>query len=177
MGNPSLATENTEQPEPAGPHGCLTAFLVAVIFSFVGLLGFLWVGTLLEALAGKSLSLDLGRAAGYALILLIPFGLLAFFLRQERFALWRGIALMLALAGGHAGLIGALLAIDRSLTWPGIPDWLPPLVSILYSLAIIVAGRRRFLGRPTAGPLLLGLGLGLLVSASWLVAGLLGTSS
>lgn len=175
MENPLALDQNVEQTQPASPHGCLTAFLAAVIFSFVGLMGFLWVGTLTEDLFGKSLALDLGRAGGYALMLMIPFGLIAILLRQERFALWRGIALMLALAGGHAGLIGALLAIDRSMTWPGLPGWLPPLVSILYSLAIIAAGRRRFLGKPAAGPLLLGLGLGLLVSASWLVAGSLGT--
>jgi len=164
-----------EQTQPDRPHGCLTASLVTVIFSGVGLMGFLWVSTLLEDLFGKSLALDLGRAGGYALILIVPFGLVAVLLRQERFALWRGIALTLALAGGYAGVMGTLLAIDRSMTWPGIPDWLPPLVSILYSLALIIAGRKRFLGRPTAGPLLLGLGLGLLVSASWLVVGALGT--
>lgn len=175
MDNAQPPAQNIEQTQPAPPHGCLTAFLVAVIFSFIGLIGFLWVGTLTEDMFGISLALDLGRAGGYALMLIIPFGLIAILLRQERFSLWRGIALMLALAGGHAGLIGALLAIDRSMTWPGVPDWLPPLVSILYSLAIILAGHKRFLGRPAAGPLLLGFGLGLIVSASWLVVGSLGT--
>lgn len=172
----SPSTQTVEQTQPAPPHGCLTAFLAAVIFAFVGLMGLLWIATLmLEDSFGKSMAIDLGWAVGYALVLLIPFGLIAIFLRQERFALWRGIALMLALAGGHAGLIGALLAVDRSMIWPGISDWLPPLVSILYSLGIILAGRRRFLGRPAIGPLLLGLGIGLIVSASWLVAGSLGT--
>lgn len=175
MDNTLPPPSNIETSQPASPHSCLTAFLAAVIFSCIGLMGFMWVGTLTEDFIGKNLDLDLGRAGGYALMLIIPFGLLAIFLRQERFALWRGIALMLALAGGHAGLMGTLLAVDRSMTWPGIADWLPPLVSILYSLVVIGAGRRRFLGKPSIGPLLLGLGLGLIVSAGWLVVGAMGT--
>ena len=115
METPLSLDQDIKQSQPARPHGCLTAFLIVAVFSFVGLIGFLWLSTLLEDLFGANLILDLGRAGGYALVLVIPFGVLAVFLRSERFVLWRGIALTLALAGAHAGLFGTLLAIDRSM--------------------------------------------------------------
>ncbi|MBN1310578.1 MAG: S8 family serine peptidase [Anaerolineae bacterium] len=168
--------QNIEQPQPEQPHGCLTAFLAAIIFGLVGLMGLMWIGAmLLGDVFGRSLVVNLGYAGVYALILIVPFASIAVFLKQERFALWRGIALMLALAGGHNGLIGLSTAAEQALMEPGLPNWLPSLLSILYSLAIIAAGRKRFLGKPAAGPLLLGIALGLIVPAGWLVIGALGT--
>ncbi|MBN1427585.1 MAG: S8 family serine peptidase [Anaerolineae bacterium] len=171
-----LHQQTVEQNQVDRPNGCLTIFLSAVVLVLTGSMGFLGlVASMLGDSFGRSLIVDLGYASFYALVLLIPFGLIAVFLKQERFALWRGIALALTLAGGHAGLMGLVLSADRALPEPGLPNWLPSLLSILYSLAIIATGRSRFLNKPAAGPVLLGLSLGLVVSASWLVVGAAGT--
>ena len=156
---------------PSRPHGCLTAFVIGVALLIPFAIGFAWIGGLFNPDA-----LFLAGAAGvYALILLVPFSLIALGLRQEHLSLWRGVALTLALAGGHAALTGGLLALDVSLPWPGVPAAVSPLVSLVYGLVILLAGRRYFLNRPSAGPMLLGVGLGVLVSGGWVFVGAPGT--
>jgi hypothetical protein len=163
------------EPTPSGgqapPHGCLTALVLAVALAIPAAVGFVWLSGLFQPKVGFLTIV----AAIYALALIVPFGLVALFLRNERFALWRGVALALALAGGHAALVGGLSVFDVSLPWPGVPVWVGPLVSIGYSLAIVAAGWRHFLGKPAAGPILLGLGTGLLLSLGWVFVGALGT--
>jgi hypothetical protein len=169
--------ESPLSAEPTGPHGCLTALLVGVGLLIAGGLGLAWVVTLEPSLVPSSLAADLGRALGYALILGVPSALVALLLRDERFALWRGFGLTLALAGAHAGMLGVLLAADRALPHPGVPGVVPPLVSLLFGAAVVLAGRRRFLGRPMVAPVLFGVGMGLLVSVAWVIVGVLGTLS
>src|SRR5574341_161553 len=110
-----------------------------------------------------------------ALALIVPFGLAALFVRDPRFAIWRGVALAAAVSGGQVLIGGILLAVDPLLPYPGLPYSVTPISSILYGVAVIAIGRRRFLARPAAGPTLLGLTLGLAVSLAWLVVGAPGT--
>lgn len=158
-------------PSVRRPHGCLTALIVGVVLTITAGVGAIWLNTLLQpdaTVIGVS-------AAVYGLGLSVPFGLTAAFLRGERFRLWRGIALALTLAGGHAGLTGGLLAIDLTLRWPGLPATLPTVIALLYTLIVVLIGRERFLAKPSARWLLLGMGLGVLASLAWGVVGALGT--
>lgn len=165
--------------EEGRPHGCLTAFLIFVILSAVGAAGFVLLTTLAVRVFDANAQVQVvGIATAlYALGTLIPFGLTALLLRDKRFGLWRGTALALALTGGHTTLVGCLLIIDLALPWPGLPTALPSIISGLYGLAIIAAGRKRFSGRPSGGALLMGLATGTLVSVAWVVVGALGTLS
>jgi uncharacterized protein YdbL (DUF1318 family) len=164
------------KPAPDQTYGCLTAALALAIFGCLAALGFIWVASLLPGIPGAgTLVVYALRAGGYGLLLIIPFGAAAIFLRQERFALWRGLALAPAIAGGHAALIGGVQAINHAGRTPGLPYWLPSLLSVIYSLGVIASGRRRFLARPAPGALILGAALGLIVSVGWLWVGTLGT--
>jgi subtilisin family serine protease len=138
-------------------------------------MGLFWVVTLDPAQFPGGLPFDVGRALGYAIILGAPGALVALLWRNERFALWRGLALTLALAGGHAGLLGLVLAADRELAYPGVPKVIFPTLTLIYGLAVVFAGRKRFLNKPSGGPVILAVGLGLLVSAAWVIVGVLGT--
>lgn len=184
MDQPITAHESTAPPpQPPAldrPHGCLTAFLAGVALFVVGLLGFLWVNTLYTAFSqeifGSVLAADIARAVLYGLALLVPFGLVVLLLRSERFALWRGIALALAVAGVHALVVGLVLAADRELPWPGVPDVIPPAITFLTAVLVLMLARRRFWDRPV-WTIWLGLALGLAASAGWVSAGALGTAS
>jgi len=161
----------TPPPGVRRPHGCLTALIVGFVLTITAGAGTIWLNTLLQpdaTVIGIS-------AAVYGLGLIVPFGLAAVLLRGERFWLWRGIALALALAGGHAGLTGGLLAVDLTLRWPGLPATLPTVITLLYTLIVIFVGRKRFFAKPSARWLLLSIGMGALVSLAWGVVGALGT--
>ncbi len=156
-------------------YGCLTAFLAVAVFGCASALGFVWIFSFAPGIPGIGSALSYAlRAAAYAAILAVPLGLVAIFLRGPRFALWRGIALSLTLAGLHAGLVGGLLSINH-LPNVSLPYWLPSLVSILFSLAVMLIARRRFLARPALAPLILATAFGVLVMIGWLSAGTLGT--
>ncbi len=166
-----------EIPAAAGPHGCLTALAVLIAAAVVCMGGWLWLATLLSEfsvpLFGSLLAADLARPLIYGLALLILFGPAALLLRRAGYELWRGAALALAAAGGHALLGGLLLALDRELLWPGLPDALPPLALLGYTAALIASGRRRLIGRPVGiGP---GLAAGFVLSSIWAAVGALGT--
>jgi subtilisin family serine protease len=175
-----LSEEQPASEASASPHGCLTAFVLAIVFGTISFIGFLWLGsvegTVTALVFGSILTGDLIRAGVYGLGLMIPSGLVALFLRDPRFALWRGIALALLVAGGQALTSGMLLAIDRSMDWPGIPDWLRMVVTLLYGIVALVLGRKYFLRRGPGWQVWLGLALGGVTSAAWLAAGALGTS-
>src|SRR5574341_389346 len=163
-------------PVPAKPpHGCLVALVVALALIPAACLGFVWIIIPIEAFVGASFALALGKALVYGLALIVPFGLAALFVRDPRFAIWRGVALAAAVSGGQVLIGGILLAVDPLLPYPGLPYSVTPISSILYGVAVIAIGRRRFLARPAAGPTLLGLTLGLAVSLAWLVVGAPGT--
>lgn len=155
------------------------ALILVPILGCVGLTGLLWGGSNLPETSrnmfGSVLVADLARATLYGLALLLPSSLAIARLRDERFRLWRGIALALALCGGHALLAGNVLTLDRALTWPGLPDATQPLVTLLYAGAAVLIGRRWFLSNIPIRRMVLGLGLGGLVSAGWAGTGALGT--
>jgi len=152
--------------------------LVAVIVSCIGFAGFLWVVTvgknITHQLFGSVFVADVARALGYGMLLLIPFGLVALLLHDRRFQLWRGVAISLAVGGAHALIAGLLLAIDRQLLWPGLPDAVPPLVTLAFAAGVLLLSRRRFFGVP-ARATLLGAAMGILVSLGWAAVGSLGT--
>ncbi len=159
-------------PAAARPHGCLSAALIGIALGGAVLVGTIWLNSLLLP-RPESVG---GLAAFYALGLAVPFGLVALLLRPARFALWRGVALALALAGGQAAIAGGLLTLDLALHWPGVPAWAAPLASTAYAVILLALGRRRLIGgRPAAGLVALALALGVLISAPWVVVGALGT--
>ncbi len=166
---------------PPEVYGCLTAVLLVLIMSVVGVAGAAWLITLepsfTSLIFGSTLAGDIARSLIYGLGLLIPFGLIAVFLRSPRFRLWRGIALALAVAGGHALIAGGMLVIDRRLRWPGIPDAIPPLVVLIYALAVMISARRMFFAARPRWSLITGISLGILVSVSWAAVGALGRVS
>src|SRR5262249_12781563 len=124
-------------------------FLMLTPLGCISLLGLLWVGTVLPEtsrnLFGSVLAADLLRAFGYGLGLGIPASVVLTWLRGSQNRLWRGVALAITVAAGHGLLAGLTLALDRTLGWPGLPDGLPPLVSLLYAVAIVLAWRSYFL--------------------------------
>ncbi len=161
----------TPPPTVRRPHGCLTALITGIVLLTVALVGTIWLNTLLQP---DATVIGIFTAI-YALGLIVPFGLVAALLRGETFRLWRGLALTLALAGGHAGLTGALLTVDLSLRWPGLPTLLPSAIALAYALVVILLGYRHFGGKPPLKWLTLGAELGILVSLAWGVVGALGT--
>ncbi len=181
MEQESSGTESLSQQTPVEavkrPHGCLTAFLVSIPLFVAMLGGIMWLFSFLFRMESPSSQLHTGVGAAYAAVLLVPFTPVAILLRGERFALWRGVALTLALAGGHAALGGAILSIDFALPWPGLPAALLPVVSLIYGLAVVMAGRRRFLHRPSLELIFLGVGLAMLLSIPWVIVGALGLLS
>lgn len=172
----SMPPPVADRPGPAQrPHGCITAVLVFLAFGLAGAAGGIWLLTLLPDFGIEGLAPDLIRSVGYSLLLIVPFGTAALLMRKSETALWRGIALMLALTGFYTLPTGIVLAVDRSLDYPGLPAVLPAIVSLIIAIVLTVAGRQRFLGAPVPGPLMLGAGLGLIVSAGWAIIGALGT--
>ena len=131
-------------------HARLAPLFIAPILFGICLAGMLWgasnLPTTSKQLFGTVLVADLVRAVVYGLALLIPATLAVARLRGENYQLWRGAALAIVVSGGHALLAGAVLALDRALPWPGLPGIVPPLVSLLYAVVIILVGRRWFLG-------------------------------
>lgn len=156
-----------------------TLLLLVPLFGCVGLVGMLWVGTNLpvtsSSLFGSLLIADLVRPALIGGALLVAAWVLAHNRRGASAPLWRGVALAAALAGGHALLGGLVLTLDRALPWPGLPDAVQPLVSLLVALGGLAALRRSFLAERPDVRALLGLGLGALISAAWGWAGALGS--
>lgn len=180
MNEPTVMDELTEvseapQPEPATPaaeplHGCLTAAVVGVVYITPLILGGLWLLSLLEP---SRLHIIVGVL--YVLYLALPFSLAAIFLRGERFRLWRGVALALALAGGYALVSGAVLSVDRMLDWPGLPMWVLPLVTCLHMMGAALTMRRTLLHPPALVVVWLGIGLSLVTAIPWVVVGAAGT--
>jgi hypothetical protein len=166
-----------QPPQKMGgrPHGCLIALVLAVSLGVPLLVGYLWMESLALRKFDPTSQVHTVLGIAYAVILLVPSVPVVVWLRDERFALWRGLALALALAGGYAAVSGAILSIDLALPWPGLPGVTLPVVSLAYGLAVLAAGRRRFLHRPDTGPVMQGIGLGLLLSIVWVTAGTLGT--
>ena len=168
-----LDTHPNEAPAPTEtrPHGCLTAFLVGVITSVIGVAGFIWLNTVYQ----PPLALYGGLAAATSLGLLVVFAPVVIFLRQPRFGLWRGIALMLALAGGYVLLLGALQTLDVALHFVDIPASLPPWIGLAYSGAILVIVRKHWRFASPASLVWLAVGTGMVASGVWVVYGTLGT--
>jgi hypothetical protein len=170
-----LSSQSSTPPRQGQLAGCLILLVVSLSFLCAATLGIIAVVTTHPEISGQDPALDALRAALYAGALGIPFGLVAVFLRQPQFRLWRGVALMLALAGLHNGLLGGLLALDRWLGVPGLPYWLPPLVSIVFSTGLWRIGRSQSEGIPSSGALLIGIVCGLVVTTGWLMTGSPGT--
>lgn len=182
-------SEPIPQPEQSQPeqgmspstYGCLTAFVLGLCFFLTRLLGGFWLLTVEAAttrlLFGSLLTADLVRGLGVGFAMLIPFGLIALVLRDPRFALWRGAALSLAGVGGYSIIAGLLLAAERALPFPGLPDSLRSFVVLLYGLLLIVLNFRFFLSHPPGWRVWWGLGLGLIISIAWAAAGGLGMPS
>ncbi len=167
-------TVDQEAAEPASPHGCLTTFLVVSALTIAGIIGAFWMNTF-GPLTVSDPKIYGSSMAVYAAYLIVPFGIAALLLSHERFALWRGIALTLVLAGVNALLMGVPTTYDLSLTFPGIPAVVPSLTSMVLSVGFIALFHKRILGRPAAGPLFLGSALALIMNIGWVLAGTLGT--
>jgi len=178
METPSQETQTIEE-QPSGIHGCLTAFVIFAALFVVLCLGVAWLftvqGDLTKLFFGSLGTPDLIRALLYGLGLSILFGGIALLLRDPRVALWRGVALALAAAGGAALIAGIGLAIDRSMRFPGIPDSLRMLALLVYAAVWVILSRRTFLSSSSGWRILLGMALGGIVSAAWLASGVLGT--
>lgn len=168
--DPDPAVTPPAEETPARASGCLTAIVVMVVLGVVLVLGYVWINGLLD----PGVPFNAVLTGLYGVGLTLAMGAVALWLRDPRFALWRGVALAVAVAGIHAGLSGALLTLDISLRWPGVPAWVAPLVSLIVALVTLVAFRGRFLGRPRLTGVLIGAALGLLLSAGWLAVGALG---
>ena len=165
----------------SGRRGCLSDLSLVASLFVIGLVGHLWVASTLpetsRSLFGTVLAADVARAAVYGLALLLPAGLAATRLRGLSNLWGRGVILALAAAGGHALLLGEVLAVDRALPWPGLPAAVRPLLTLLYGSAILLACRKRLLKEKPGATLALGMGLGALASGGWAIAGALGTWS
>ncbi|MBN1123154.1 MAG: S8 family serine peptidase [Anaerolineae bacterium] len=167
--------KSSRETEVARPHGCVTGLFVGVILLVAGSLGCVWLSMLMPGLVPESTVSNLSPVAVYSFVLLLLFGAVALFVKDERFGLWRGIALSLAMSGAFVLVIGGLYAADQSLTWPGMPDWVTALCGLLFGAVMIIIWRRHFIAPPLRGTILLGMGLGLIASLAWGVSGSLGT--
>lgn len=163
-----------EAAETGYPSGCLTAFLVILVLSIAGVIGVIWLN-IFSPLIGADPAIYGSLMGAYAAYLIIPFGIAAVLLRNERFGLWRGIALTLTLAGINALLMGIPTIFELSLPWPGLPAVTPSLASMVLSVGLIAIFHKRFLVRPPAGPLFLGAALALITTTGWILVGALGT--
>jgi subtilisin family serine protease len=158
-----------EQGNAAG--GCLAALIAGVVLIVVFVGGFIW----LNLLSSKTLLYNGFVPAAYAVALIVVFGAGALFLRGERFAVWRGVSLALAVGGGQALVAGGLLTLDISLRWPGVPEFVWPVVTMICAGAGLLLARRTALGGAGAGRVWLGIAFGLFASIGWVAAGALGT--
>jgi len=122
------------QRDHAHPNTRLVAVLLAPLLAGVCLVGMLWGASTLPTTSrqmfGTVWVADVARALGYGLALLVPAGLAAHRLRGAGQRLWRGVALALAVGGGHALLAGMVL--DGS--GRPKPDLVAPGLGIISSL-------------------------------------------
>lgn len=173
-----VSFESAADTEPR-LNGCVTFLILAFVLIPVGALGWMWLFTLLPDLwpvsRMQAILIDAGRAMVFG-GLLLPVSLVAMLmLRKPSLRLLRGVALSMALLGGYAMLYGALLMLDRGLQYPGLPALVPPLLMLLAAGVGLYIQRDTLLTRTSPGAILLGAGLGLLVTIPWLSAGKLGT--
>lgn len=180
-------SSNSKTPEGAAvtqrPPRLLARMLLMLVPLFlIGLVGMLWGSSNLPETSrnwfGSVLAGDIVRPLGYALGLIIVGWTFRRLARIDRIGPWPArIADVLFAAAGFALVGGAVLAVDRALPWPGLPDVLPPLVWLAYGG--VLAWRLKLFAGQRLRPawVLLGLGVGLLVSAPWAITGALGTTS
>lgn len=169
---------NEVEQVPDAGDGCLNLIVVGVVFLFAGLVGCGWLTLLISPVPLSNWLVNSGLALVYALLLGVPGLLGALLIKSPRYSLWRGAALSLALASVHALLVGLALALDHALPHPGLPGVVQPVLSIVFSVAVLFLGRRRLIvGRPAFKPALVGLALAGVSSAGWLIVGVLGTAS
>jgi hypothetical protein len=71
--------------------------------------------------------------------------------------------------------LGVLQAIENQMPYPGLPDWLRPLVMLVIGVGLLWLFRGLYSGRPKAEVIWLGAALGALAALSYTLAGALGT--
>ncbi|NDJ52569.1 MAG: S8 family serine peptidase [Chloroflexi bacterium] len=169
----SEQTTALQNPEPSSnPHGCVLAIVSALALAYPLVLGFFWL-----VIAGHStpIPLYLGTASAYALPLAFLCGIVAWRLRPPQFALWRGLALALAIHGAYVWLGALLNTLERLTVYFDVPDLIQPLALLIYGLVILAAGFRNRLPRLSLNAILLGVATGTIIGAVWLVVGVAGT--
>ena len=157
--------------------GCASLLAILTALGLVYWAGKTWLETIFPdpGVGSFSLALDLGRPLAYLLVVGFP-GLLAIWLlKMPRFELWRGVGLAMAVSTLFAVPLGVLQAVNNQMPYPGLPDWLRPLVMLLIGLGLLWLFRGLYRGRPKAEVLWLGAAMGALTALSYTLAGALGT--
>jgi len=177
--NPTAAPEdqNDERRKTERRIGCATLLALLTAYGLVYWSGKVWLETLFPAedIGGFALALDLGRPLAYLLVVGVP-GLLALWLlKVPRFELWRGVGLSMVVASLYATLLGVLQAFENQMIYPGLPDWLMPLLWVLLSGGLLWLMRGAYRARPSRNTLWLGAATGLLVPLGYALAGAPGT--
>jgi len=121
------------------------------------------------------LALDLGRPLAYLLVVGVPGLLAVWLLKVPRFELWRGAGLSMVVATIYATLLGVLQAFENQMIYPGLPDWLIPLLWVLLSGGLLWLMRGAYRAWPYRSALWLGAAAGLLVPLGYALAGAPGT--
>src|SRR5690348_13648402 len=95
-------------------QGCLSALVVIGMLTCVAVVALASMGTMVSGFfpIPSNFIAYAVRAAVYGVVA-IPFGLAAFFLKQDRFRMWRGLALALAVAGLYGLVMGLVLAASH----------------------------------------------------------------
>ncbi|MFK7804594.1 MAG: S8 family serine peptidase [Anaerolineae bacterium] len=181
----ALNTQDSQPPEqaetntPSGPQfsqfGCITAVVLLGLGILICSAGNRWLfepqsifGQDYGSLATSTFVSGLSQA-----LLLLVAGLVMFFIRRENLHLIRGVGAGLIVSAIYTAINSAFIAWEAPLTYPGIADWLPPVTLIIIGVILIAVLSRAAL-KPIFPAMLLGLGLGILVTAPWAYTGSLG---
>ena len=164
-------------PKRERSFGCATLLAILTALGLTYWSGKIWLDTLIPeaGLGNFSLALDLLRPVAYLLVVGIPGILAVWLLKMPRFELWRGVGLAMAVSSLYALPLGILQAYDRQIAYPGLPDWLSPLFSVLISLGLIWWLRNLYIGKSNRDVIWLGLACGALVPYGYYLSGALGT--
>ena len=164
-------------PQQERRFGCATVLAILAALTLAYWTGKIWLDTLIPetGLGSLGLALDLMRPLAYLAIVGVPGILAVWLLKMPFFEMWRGVGLTMAISTLYALPLGLLQAYERQMTYPGWPDWLPPLLGIFISAGLLWRMRHFYLGTANRKALWLGLAAGALVPLGYYLAGALGT--
>ncbi|KAA3644868.1 MAG: peptidase S8 [Chloroflexi bacterium] len=149
-----------------------TAGVVLVAFCGVLFFGQWLINLTLGFVPG--IAAAIGSTVLSAILFAIPAGI-GFFLPkdQSRYNKWRGITRMFAILAGYTLVTGIVGAFEASQPFPGIPDFILPLVAIVYGLMIFFVSGYHRVGMPWSQRWV-ALTVGVLLSVGWVLFGALG---